>query len=81
LTFKLVPARDQTRLAGKFGANLLSGSRDISYTNKKQNEKVTYSAKTEPYLCGIIILALMKQAQRKQTFTNKPQDTVTQNKH
>ena len=35
LTFKLVWARDQTRFPCEFGANPFSGSRDISYTNKK----------------------------------------------
>jgi len=34
LTFKLVRARDQTRLPCEFGANPFSGSRYISYTNK-----------------------------------------------
>jgi len=46
LTFKLVRARDQTRVPYEFGANPFSGSGDISYTK----EKVTDSAKkTEPY--------------------------------
>jgi len=35
LTFKLVRARDQTRLPCEFVANPFGGSRDISYTNKK----------------------------------------------
>jgi len=35
LTFKLVRARDQTHLPCEFGTNPFSGSRDISYTNKK----------------------------------------------
>jgi len=35
LTFKLVRARDQTRLSCELGANPFSGSPDISYTNKK----------------------------------------------
>jgi len=35
LTFKLVQARDQTRLSCKFGLNLLSSSRDIWFLNKK----------------------------------------------
>jgi len=34
LTFKLIRARDQTRLPCEFGANPFSGSRYISYTNK-----------------------------------------------
>ena len=34
LTFKLVRARDQTRLPCEFGANPFSGFRDISYTQK-----------------------------------------------
>jgi len=29
---------DQTRLSCEFGANPFSGSRDISYTNKKQTD-------------------------------------------
>jgi len=44
LKFKLIRARDQTRLDCEFGGNPFNGSRDISYTNKK----VTDSAK-EPY--------------------------------
>jgi len=35
LTFKLIWARDQTRLPYKFGTNPFSSSPDISYTNKK----------------------------------------------
>jgi len=34
LTFKLIQARDQTRLPCEFGVNPFSGSRDTSYTNK-----------------------------------------------
>ena len=34
LTFRLIQARDQTRLPCEFGANPFSGSQDISYTNK-----------------------------------------------
>ena len=34
LTFKLVRARDQTRLPYEYGASPFSGSRYISYTNK-----------------------------------------------
>jgi len=45
LTFKLIRARDQTRLPCEFGANPFSGSRDISYTNKKSQTV----PKTEPY--------------------------------
>jgi len=41
LTFKLVRARDQTRIVCEFGANPFSASPGISYTNKK----VTDSAK------------------------------------
>jgi len=42
-------ARDQTRLPCEFGANLFSGSQDISYTNKKtptdwQDQKTEHSA-------------------------------------
>jgi len=44
LTFKLVWVRDQRRLPCEFGANPFSGSRDISYTNKKDT-----APKTEPY--------------------------------
>jgi len=35
LTFELVRARDQASLPYEFGANRFSGSRYISYTNKK----------------------------------------------
>jgi len=35
LTFQLIRARDQTRLPCEFGTNLFSGSRNISYINKK----------------------------------------------
>jgi len=45
LTFKLVRARDETRLPCEFGANPFSGSRDISCTNKKLQ---TDDAKTQP---------------------------------
>jgi len=38
LTFKLVQAMDQTRLLCEFGANPFSGSRDISYTKKRQTD-------------------------------------------
>jgi len=40
LTFKLVGARDQTRLPCEFGANPFSGSQDISYTNKHKSAAV-----------------------------------------
>ena len=46
LTFKLVRARDQTRLPCEFGTNPFSGSRDISYTNKKP--QTDGAQKTEP---------------------------------
>ena len=52
LTFKLARARDQTRLPCEFGANLLSSSQDISYTNKR----VTNSAKNRTLrssLCAV----------------------------
>jgi len=59
LTFKLVRARDQTRLPYKFGTNLFSRSRDISVTNeqkktKKRTNNLSQTAlKTEPFLaCG-----------------------------
>ena len=35
MTFKVLQGRDQTCLPCEFDANLFSGSRDISYTNKK----------------------------------------------
>jgi len=38
IDFKLVEARDQIRLPCEFGANLFSGSRDISYTNIKTTD-------------------------------------------
>jgi len=46
LTFKLVQARDQTRLPCEFGTYPFSGSRDISYANKKKSPT---APKTEPY--------------------------------
>jgi len=48
MTFKLVQAKDQTRLPCQFGANPFSGSRDISYTSKK-TEKQNLSQFT---VCG-----------------------------
>jgi len=45
MTFKLVPARDQTRPPCESGANPFSDSGDISYTNKKSQT----APKTEPY--------------------------------
>jgi len=41
LTSKFVWARDQTHLPYEFGANLLSGSRDISYTKQRQKQNLT----------------------------------------
>jgi len=38
LTFKLVRARNQTRLPCEFGANPFSGSQYISYANKKTTD-------------------------------------------
>ena len=38
IDFKLVEARDQIRLPCEFGANLFSGSWDISYTNIKTTD-------------------------------------------
>jgi len=50
LPFKLVRARDQTRLPSEFGANPFSGSRDIWFTHKmKKNKKSQTALKTEPY--------------------------------
>jgi len=49
LTFKLVRTRDQTRLPCEFGANPLSGSRDICFTNKQTDKKSQSALKTEPY--------------------------------
>jgi len=45
LTFKLIRAKDQTRLPCEFGANPFSDCRYISYTKKKH--RVT-APKTEP---------------------------------
>jgi len=56
LTFKLVRARDQRRLPGEFGANPFSGSRDISYTNKK----VTDSAKNRTLHSSVRALKMPK---------------------
>jgi len=41
LTFKLVRVRDQTRLPCEFGENPFSGSRNISYTDKKHRLTAT----------------------------------------
>jgi len=48
LTFKLVRARDQTRLPCEFGANPFSGSRDIRGTKKKKQK--SYRAKNRTLL-------------------------------
>jgi len=47
LTFKLIRARNQTRLPCEFGTNLFSGSRDIWGTNR---QKVTDSVKNRTLL-------------------------------
>jgi len=57
LTFKLVRARDQTRLPCKFDANPFSGSRNIWVTNKQI--KVIIALKTEPYLRAVKINMLL----------------------
>jgi len=49
LDLSSVTLRDQTRHPRELGANPFSGSRDISYRNIKQKQKVTDSAKTESY--------------------------------
>jgi len=53
LTFKPVPARDQTRLLCKFGANPFSRSGDITVT-KQKTTLITDSTKREPYLHAVI---------------------------
>jgi len=56
LTFKLVQAKDQTRLPCESGANPFSNSRDIWFTNKKNKQKVTGSAKNRTLrspLCAV----------------------------
>jgi len=47
-------ARDQTRLPCEFGANLFSGSQDISYTNKKTPQTGRTKKQNIPQLtvCG-----------------------------
>jgi len=51
MTFKLLRARDQTRLPSEFRAYPFNGSRDIWGTNKKQtNKKSQTQLKAEPYL-------------------------------
>ena len=63
LTFKLIQARYQTRLPSEFHANPFTGSRDISYSNKKH--RLT-SPKREPSavhcVCGNEIVALVGAA-------------------
>jgi len=51
LTFKLVRAKDRTRLPCEFGANPFSGSRDIWGTNKKSSQT---ALKTELHLRAVI---------------------------
>jgi len=63
MTFKLVLARDQTRLGSEFGANPFSGSRVIWATNKRKRKLVTDSAKNRT------LLACMR-------FYNTPQIAV-----
>jgi len=55
LTFKLVRARDQTRLPCEFSENPFSGSRDIFHTQTKKSQT---ALKTEPYLCAVTKRAL-----------------------
>jgi len=49
VTFKLVQARDQTRLPCEFGANLFNHSRDIWVTNKKNPELNMFFSKHTPH--------------------------------
>jgi len=49
LTFKVFRARNQTRLPCEFDANSLSGSKDISHTNKK----VTDNAKNRTFCSSL----------------------------
>jgi len=46
LTFKLVRVRDHTRLPCESGANPFSGSQDISYTNKKLEQRCFFQTWT-----------------------------------
>jgi len=57
LTFKLFRARDQARLPYKFGANPFSGSRDISYTNKKPQ---TECAKNRTFRSSLRAVKILK---------------------
>jgi len=52
LTFKLVRARDQTRLPCEFGTNPFSGSRDILYTNKNRHRQRQKQNLTQFTACG-----------------------------
>jgi len=63
LTFKLVQARDQTRLPCEFGTNPFSGSRDIfSYTNKKVTDS-TKNRTLHSSLCAVKIGQYYKKLQ------------------
>ena len=44
LTFKLVGARDQTRIPCEFGTNQFNHSKDIWFTNKKQTKNKSHTA-------------------------------------
>jgi len=56
LTFKLVRARDQTRLPREFVANPFSVSRDISYMHK---QKKSQTAPTKTTLCSSLCVVII----------------------
>jgi len=66
LTFKLVRARDQTRLLCEFGANSFIGSRGISYTNKKPQtdgaKNRTFRTSLPFTACGKKLKAVLQEA-------------------
>jgi len=53
LTFKLVRDRDQTHLPCEFGTNPFSGSRDISYANKKPQTDGAENRTFRSSLCAV----------------------------
>jgi len=67
LTFKLVRARGQTRLPCEFGANLFSGSRDISYTNT--NTSQTDGAKRRTFCSSLCTVTTSSSSAAAATTT------------
>jgi len=66
LTFKLVRARDETRLLCEFGTNPFSGSRDISYTNKEPQSGCVKNRTFNSSLCEVTITAMLRRVREIQ---------------